>query len=172
MIWYCDCADLKSSSCTPAFSAMATFAVTSKAGLRTALNDLVVDASGIRHTAFGPVDCFQTYVANIHEPPAEPALPGFGHSAFLRDAGRALDAFRHFCRCQYGQRKTFVFKFSARGVAIASFDGELYGDGYLVLHPGVVVAAVAPPCEAEGWAFGAVTNGRSGWFPRTYVAWA
>ena len=150
---------------------MATLAVTSKAGLRAALEELDADASGIRHTAFGPVDCLQAYVANVHAPPAAPALPGFGHGAFLRDAGRALDAFQHFSRCQYGQMKTFVFKFCARGVAVAAFDGELYGDDYLVLHPGVVVAAAAPPCEPEGWAFGALANGSCGWFPPSYVAW-
>ena len=156
----------------PILPAMATLAVTSKAGLRAALEDLVVNASGIRHTAFGPVDCFQTYVANVHEPPADPALPGFGHGAFLRDAGRALDAFKHFSRCQYGQRKRFVFKFDARGVALAPFDGGLYGDGYLMLKAGVAIAAASPPCEPEGWAFGVVANGSCGWFPPTYVAWA
>ena len=154
------------------YSTAMALAVTSKAGLRAALEDLVVDASGIRHTAFGPVDCLQTYVANVHEPPAEPALPGFGKGAFLRDAGQSLDAFRHFCRCQYGQRKKFVFKFCVTGVALASFDGGQYGEGYITLHPGEAISAAVPPCEPEGWAFGAVANGSCGWFPPTYVAWA
>jgi hypothetical protein len=151
---------------------MALLAVTSKAGLRAALADLVVDASGIRHTGFGFVDCHETYVANVHDPPADPALPGFGQHAFLRNAEKALDAFKHFCRCQYGQKKRFVFKFGACGVALAPFDGGPYGDGYLVLQTGAAIAAAAPPCEPEGWAFGALGTGSCGWFPPSYVAWA
>ena len=156
-------------------AARARLSLASKAELRSALECLRAEASGIRRTALGTVDCRGTYLANVHEPPADPVLPGFGPAAFPRDAESALARFKHFCRSQYGQRQAFVLKFDAQpaatGKALAPFDGGPYGDGYLTLHTGLAVASAPPPCDPEGWAFGALVNGTCGWFPPTYVAW-
>ena len=151
----------------------ASLRVNSKNELRSALAWLVADAAGIQHAAFGPVNSQTTYVANVREPPADPTLPGFGSSAFQINADGALNAFKHFCRSQLGQRSFFVLHFdeipAPRWEAIAAFDGIVYGAGYLSLWEGSRVAPLPAPSDPEGWAFGALLDGTRGWYPPSYV---
>ena len=148
-----------------------------KAELRGALEGLVADAAGIRHTSWGQVDCLESYKGNVKEHAPDPILPGFTQEGIARDPDGALDDFKHFCRSQYGQRQCFVFSFGtiaqprAAGRALASFNGYQWGAGYLTLHEGAAITSVPPPCEPDGWSFGALADGRRGWFPPTFVTW-
>ena len=63
------------------------------------------DATGIRHAAWGPIDCLVTYMRNVKECAAEPLLPGFSPAALARNPTDALESFRHYCRSQFGQRQ-------------------------------------------------------------------
>ena len=87
--------------------------VATKAELRNALARLDSDATGIRHAAWGPIDCLVTYMHNVKECAAEPLLPGFSPAALARNPTDALESFRHYCRSQFGQRGQFVFHFAA-----------------------------------------------------------
>jgi hypothetical protein len=57
------------------------------------------------------------------------------------------------------------------GLVLAAFDGAAWGDGYLGLLEGMYVTAATPPCDAQGWAFGALCDGTRGFFPPDYVRW-
>ena len=66
----------------------------------------------------------------------------------------------------------FIF----RGVALADFDGDVYGSEYSSLRAGdsvevhAVVGTDVCSYSVEGWAYGMVNNSSGlGWFPRDYV---
>ena len=153
--------------------------------LRAALERLISDAKGIRHTSWGLVDCLESYKRNVKEPAAVPLLPGFAPQGIAKDPAGALEVFKHFCRSQYGQRQCFVFSFvtpeapsraagaepRAAGRALAGFNGSQWGADYLTLHAGASITSAPPPCEPEGWSFGALADGSRGWFPPTFVMW-
>jgi hypothetical protein len=151
--------------------------VGTKAELSAALERLVSDPTGIRHAAWGSVDCLESYKRNVKEHAAVPLLPGFAPEGIAKDPACALSDFKHFCRSQFGQRRCFLFSFgtiaapSRSGRALAGFDGSQFGADYLTLHEGASLTSATPPCEPEGWSFGALADGSQGWFPPTFVMW-
>jgi hypothetical protein len=156
--------------------------ITAKKGLKVTLERLSASSDGIRDAAWGPVDCRATYIKNVKDAPADLVLPGFDPDAFGRDPSSALEAFKHFARSQLGQRSRFSFYYAALPVAaadcgagqvaLAHFDGGAFGGEYLSFHRGVTVYPAAPPGDAEGWCYGTLPDGRSGWYPPSYVGCA
>ena len=160
----------------------ARLVTTAKKDLQVTLERLSASVDGIRDAAWGPVDCRATYMKNVKDPPSDMLLPGFEPVAFDRDPARALEAFKHFARSQLGQRNRFAFYYSALPAAaadcvvgrtaLANFDGGAFGCEYLCFHTGATVIPAAPPCDAEGWGYGTLPDGRTGWYPPTYLGCA
>ena len=134
----------------------------SKADLLEILARLSADEDGIRHTAWGAVDCLFIYTRNTKGPPAAPILPGFAPDGSALTPSKALAAFKQFCRTQLGQRGHFIFISHENpplapkaGRVFADFDpSDWGGDEYLMLKHGPLVTSTRLPCEAEGWVSG------------------
>ena len=90
-----------------------------------------------------------------------------------------MDAAKQFARSQLGQRRRFAFYYApipapAVGggegqIALADFDGTAFGEEYLSFCRGATVVSAAPPCEPQGWGYGSLLDGQSGWFPPSYI---
>jgi len=169
-----------------------TIRVTTRGMLNFYLSAVTASGDGLRFTNAVPraegyrIDRLETYIVNCKEPRAydDAGLPGFSTHRIRASAADSIKSFNHFCRCQFGQRKAFLFQLvraqedapetttpPSFGVVAEDFDGKIYGDEYLVVREGDRIEKLDAPCDDEGWGYGRhVETDLLGWFPPTYVS--